>query len=758
MAQDWFDSIPSTQAPASRQGRLVRDPYKAREEERKDSSESRAEAAERRAEEAAARAAAETERANRAESRLDEKAVRERQAAEARGGIETTEAERTAGFLATRVAGGLRDLAAIGNAGSPTLQDAAIGGTLLGNYATDEARQRTINAQRDILDAALTLGTGAAYTTEQIDSYRKSYFPQPGDEPGTVKDKTRRLQTMMEAARIKAGAASGLIDDALTQSNLFGEPPAEGGNPLSVDQQRLYDAFMAANPSATADQLRTFATTAGLPSLENAEEIVSARQTGGQFSPASTAVRGSQPYTESYVSQGLSGVNEGIANTLGAPVDLVTSALNLVPQGINALANTDLGQITEPVLGSGWWQNILTDAGTIAPETDDAGKQFIRRVGESVGGSAIPIAGTATTIPRSIAGLLVAGGGGAGAATANQVFPDNPIAEMGGEIVGSGLAGAGLFGAATRNARRAAEAAVPSRADLRQQATDLYQDAESRGIVAGPNVTGSLAGRVQDIARNNALVTPTGRVSGDYPRAAEAMRLLDDYSGRDITPKDIQVVRDTLADAVGATEGKERRIAKLMLQAFDEETIPLAPELASARKTASKYLSAEQIGKSIDLADPRSAQYSQSGASNALKTEFRKLDRDIIKGEERFNPAVVQAIQNVSRGTPATKAAEWVGRFAPRTTGGMFLSGAPGAAFLAGGDPVTGALLSGGIGGAGLAGRAIADRAVQRNSQIAEMLARNGGALNVPTVIDSDVTRQIIAQLSASTAPYTQER
>lgn len=53
--------------------------------------------------------------------------------------------------------------------------------TPLANTLTPETRQRVESAQLDILDAALTLGTGAAYTSEQLEGYRKSYFPQIGD-------------------------------------------------------------------------------------------------------------------------------------------------------------------------------------------------------------------------------------------------------------------------------------------------------------------------------------------------------------------------------------------------------------------------------------------------------------------------------------------------------------------------------------------------------------------------------------------------
>lgn len=83
-----------------------------------------------------------------------------------------------------------------------------IGAEAAANSSTSEARQRVDTAQLDILDAALTLGTGAAYTREQLEGYRRSYFPQIGDSEGTVKDKQARLNNIIEAARLAAGRAA----------------------------------------------------------------------------------------------------------------------------------------------------------------------------------------------------------------------------------------------------------------------------------------------------------------------------------------------------------------------------------------------------------------------------------------------------------------------------------------------------------------------------------------------------------------------
>jgi hypothetical protein len=78
---------------------------------------------------------------------------------------------------------------------------------ILSNKLTPTQRQIVDSAQLDILDAALTLGTGAAYTRDQIESYRKSYFPQIGDKPENVAAKRARLQNVLRSAEIASGRA-----------------------------------------------------------------------------------------------------------------------------------------------------------------------------------------------------------------------------------------------------------------------------------------------------------------------------------------------------------------------------------------------------------------------------------------------------------------------------------------------------------------------------------------------------------------------
>lgn len=128
-----------------------------------------------------------------------------------------TEGERKAATLLARLEFSEKQLkdAVTANKGaaSPSVI-AGIGGSIpfvgeqARNVLNSSERQRVEAAQLDILDAALTLGTGAAYTKEQLRGYAQSYFPQIGDSQATIDDKAARLQNVIDSARIAAGRAA----------------------------------------------------------------------------------------------------------------------------------------------------------------------------------------------------------------------------------------------------------------------------------------------------------------------------------------------------------------------------------------------------------------------------------------------------------------------------------------------------------------------------------------------------------------------
>ncbi len=102
----------------------------------------------------------------------------------------------------------------------------------LPNMLNTEQRQIVEGAQLDVLDAALTLGTGAAYTREQLEGYRKSYFPQLNDTPATVKSKQARLQNLLESAQIASGRAASTIPTKVPEQRTIPYPETFGGTGL----------------------------------------------------------------------------------------------------------------------------------------------------------------------------------------------------------------------------------------------------------------------------------------------------------------------------------------------------------------------------------------------------------------------------------------------------------------------------------------------------------------------------------------------
>jgi hypothetical protein len=150
------------------------------------------------------------------QTRLDQLEIAKRKAGATTINL-PSESERTAGYLTTRLQNSLQQYQQVlgenPNAALPNLKAEVIKGVTrsdyLKNLATPESRQRVEAAQLDMLDAALTMATGAAYTREQLESTRSTYFPALGDKPATIKDKAVRLDKLLkEAAMTKAGRAA----------------------------------------------------------------------------------------------------------------------------------------------------------------------------------------------------------------------------------------------------------------------------------------------------------------------------------------------------------------------------------------------------------------------------------------------------------------------------------------------------------------------------------------------------------------------
>jgi len=134
-----------------------------------------------------------------------------------------TEAQSKVLTLLSRIAGGANDIQNV-IATEPEAQQAGLFETLSRNVLGEgivtrslagPERRTVTDAQVDILDGLLTLGTGAAYNREQLIGQTLSYFPQYGDTEQEIEVKNQRLNRAIEAARLQAGPLAEEFDNVI---------------------------------------------------------------------------------------------------------------------------------------------------------------------------------------------------------------------------------------------------------------------------------------------------------------------------------------------------------------------------------------------------------------------------------------------------------------------------------------------------------------------------------------------------------------
>jgi hypothetical protein len=127
-----------------------------------------------------------------------------------------TEGERKAGFMANILDKNILqmqkaldvDPSAVKPNVPASVVAAIAGPNLLSRSITPAQRQIIEDSQLDVLDAALTLRTGAAYTKEQLVGMRDTYFPKLGDSNAAVNAKKQRLESLLSGAYIASGRAT----------------------------------------------------------------------------------------------------------------------------------------------------------------------------------------------------------------------------------------------------------------------------------------------------------------------------------------------------------------------------------------------------------------------------------------------------------------------------------------------------------------------------------------------------------------------
>jgi hypothetical protein len=127
-----------------------------------------------------------------------------------------TEVQGKSTGFATRADEADKIIGSVGESGKiqPSLLKSAagavpvIGGGLetITNFAASSAQQQVEQAQRNFVNAILRQESGAAIGKDEFSNAQKQYFPQVGDSPEVIKQKSANRQTAINALKVQAGS------------------------------------------------------------------------------------------------------------------------------------------------------------------------------------------------------------------------------------------------------------------------------------------------------------------------------------------------------------------------------------------------------------------------------------------------------------------------------------------------------------------------------------------------------------------------
>lgn len=99
-------------------------------------------------------------------------------------------------------------------------------------------QQRVEQAQRDFVNAALRVESGASISNSEFDNARKQYFPQPGDSAETILQKQQNREREIQSLSIQAGKGGAKID-AVKSPSTTGPTFASLPNAASFKGRRM---------------------------------------------------------------------------------------------------------------------------------------------------------------------------------------------------------------------------------------------------------------------------------------------------------------------------------------------------------------------------------------------------------------------------------------------------------------------------------------------------------------------------------------
>ncbi|MEM6834096.1 MAG: hypothetical protein AAF562_10795 [Pseudomonadota bacterium] len=340
--------------------------------------------------------------------------------------------------------------------------------------------------------------------------------------------------------------------------------------------------------------------------------------------------------------QAMSGVNEGLAGFLGAPVDLMTTGINSATGAINNMTGANIPQIQSPVYGSEMFEDVLSPAiSDVSPQT--AGQRYARRIGQEVGFGApaamtlagAPVIGPAarTNLPAymgaSTASDVAAGTSGQ---TAREIAPENDFLDFAATLAG----GSAVSSALTRASR--SRPAAPTREEIGAEASRLYD--QTKGVSLTDNASAEYLNRLQQ------RLEMEGGDALSHPKASAQIRRVEKNPRMDVYG--IEQSRRKIRDNV-ARNADEGAMGRELLSEIEGYLDSLTPQditsgnadeavnaLRQARAAAHTGYKHDTVSDALDNAVRRTERSGTAG--NVLNNTTQEIEKIYRNEVSRSNP------------------------------------------------------------------------------------------------------------------------
>lgn len=218
---------------------------------------------------------------------------------------------------------------------------------------------------------------------------------------------------------------------------------------------------------------------------------------------------------------------------------------------------------------------------------------------------------------------------------------------------------------ARRNINKSIDSAIPTTAQIKQKANNLYKEADNLGIVVSDDSFNQLSKKIAEKAKNQ------GFHSKIHPKVSAA---LDEFaeSGKPLTLKELEQKRRVLKSAASSNESDERRLASELIDEIDgymdnlnqSQVISGNAEkagnvLKGARANWQKTRKSEMIEEAIEKAKNQA-----SGFENGLRIQFRQILNN-KKKTRGFSEEELNALRTIVRGKPTENVLRVLGKMAP---------------------------------------------------------------------------------------------